>query len=442
MSPNPPSTPLSTSLSGGSPLTSLTTPMSSGRSSSGNYQQHHPQKVAPIQTNTSGPINHVRKKSFTSGPITYATPSELSPRVAQIGSPMSSPYGSPSKYSSSYMSMISPRKTFSSDMPAGQPKDNYRRSETYTALQARVMQSQNNSVTDLESTRDYPMRQQETTVHDQYSLQSAHQDQGYREKHQRESFYAALPNNHQGDHFNGQIADRSLEEPKQLSRNHSRIASPRLQSGIPQARTKSRTSVPVTPSNEQRSRPTPPPRSRSRTPGGGVGVNLQTTMPTPQQPRIPQQYSGEIQSIHRKSAMMVDDPMTSFIQRPDGQYSSSPSTPSTESETPQPMEKTPIPVADITKHLSGLEFKDPTSQMHLQTELQPSTHLRHPSSNSLMTPQRRSIVFDVPNSTGRLNGSGSGAEGISSPYRTRESSSGSKDSSRKRGKVSRLDSAR
>lgn len=440
MSPNPPSTPLSTSLSGSSPLTSLTTPLSSGRSSSGTYQQHHPQKVASIQTNVSGSTTHVRKKSFTSGPITYATPSELSPMVAQIGSPMSSPYGSPSKYSSSYMSMISPRKTFSSDLPAGQPKDNYRRSETYTALQARVMQSQNNSVTDLESTRDYPMRQQETTVPDQYSLQNT-QDQGHREKHQRESFYAALPNNYQGEGFNCQMADRSVEEPKQLSRNHSRIASPRLQSGIPQARTKSRTSVPVTPSNEQRSRPTPPPRSRSRTPGGGAGVNLQTSMSTPQHPRVPQQYSGEIQTVHRKSVMMVDDPMASFVQRSDGQYSSSPSTPSTESETPQPMDKTPVPVADITRHLSGLEFKDPTSHMHLQTELQPSTHLRHPSSNSLMIPQRRSIVFDVPNSTGRLNGSGNGAEGISSSYRTRESSSGSKDSSRKRGKVSRLDGA-
>ncbi|KAG0053988.1 hypothetical protein BGZ83_012157 [Gryganskiella cystojenkinii] len=455
MSPNP-STPLSTSLSGGSPMTSFTTPMSSGRSSSGN----HVQKVVSIQTSgSSGSTPHIRKKSFTSGPITYVTPNELSPMmIPQSGSPMTSPYGSPSKYSSSYMSMISPRKSFASDSPAIQPKDAYRRSESYAALQARVMQSQNNSVTDL----DYSMRQQETmsndgqyantrrTPHDtgaattdirrepwrdqdQYSV-PLHQDQSNREKHKRESSSASIPINYQStEGLNGQ---QSLEEPRYLSRNHSRVSSPRLHTGVPQTRTKSRTSVPVTPSAEQRTRPTPPPRSLSRTPGGGVSV--QSTKPAPQQPQVPQQYSGEIQPFPRKSAMLVDDPMTSFVHRSDGMYSSSPSTPSTESGTPQPIDRIPAPVADLTKHLSDLEFKDQNSQVHLQTELQPNnSHLRHPSSNSLMAPQRRSIAFEVPNSTGRLNGSsGTGVEHLSSSYKTRDSSSsGGKDSSRKRGKT-------
>ena len=148
---------------------------------------------------------------------------------------------------------------------------------------------------------------------------------------------------------------------------------------------------------------------------------------------------------------MVDDPMTSFAQRSDTQHSQSSDSPFSQTGTPQPRvgDTVPVPVADITKHLSGLEFREPGSVIQpLQPDIPSAgTHVRQSTSGSLGSVQRRSIVFDVPNTPNRSHGSGYVTD--SNAYRMKDvgvAISGSKDRhsmfssssqgpSRKRGKV-------
>ncbi|KAF9178943.1 hypothetical protein BGZ50_007356 [Haplosporangium sp. Z 11] len=482
MSPHPPMTPSATSNSNGSPMAAMTSPQNSNRSNSGHQTQKGPSAMP-----SSPSLNTYRKKSFSSVPIPLVVPSELSSMPSQAGSPMASPYGSP-KHSSGYMSMLTARKNTSSEIPAVQPRDLYRRSESYATLQTRAMQSQsaNNSTQDLNSSllsppqvpsRDYQMYAQDSVdsgiqhsypqgtaldpqqpgshaesirdswrEQEQYLLQMQQRDHSTREKHKRESFYAALQNSHQNA---GDYTDGYQSESKRLSKAPSRAASPHMPSGIPQARTKSRSSIPATPTAEQRTRPTPLSRSRSRTPAGSTGVVVQSTIPTPQQPQFPRQYSGEIQPILRKSVVMGDDSMTSFV-RPETQSSSSSLS---QSGTPQPrtVDTIPVPVADITKHLSVLEFREQGSgaaslQSHVDM-LTPTAHLRQSSAGSSGGPHRRSIVFDGHGAHGRANGSSHGID--TGAYRMKDVGivvSGSKDrnsmisssshgSSRKRGKT-------
>ncbi|KAF9932546.1 hypothetical protein BGZ67_004694 [Mortierella alpina] len=489
MSPNPPVTPSTTNTSNGSPMTALTSPQSSGRSSSVLLSQ----KIAPALPSSPSVSSHYRKKSFSSVPIPLLVPSDLSPMPpsqtgSHAGSPVTSPYGSPSKHNLSYMGMLSTRKPSSSEVPIVQPRDLYRRSESFGTLQARTVQthSNNGSSSDLNnsllspsqgSVRDHPMRSRESMENDsrqgtmdsqqqndsqteawrdswreqeQYLMQMQQRDHSTREKHKRESFYAALENSNKSA---GNISNYSgyQDEPRQPSKTHSRAASPHLPTGIPYARTKSRSSIPSTPTAEQRTRPTPPPRSRSRTPAGNNGQSTQPSSRTPQQPQVPQQYSGEIQPILRKSIMMVDDPMTSFAQRSDTHHSQSSDSPFSQTGTPQPRvgEAVPVPVADITKHLSGLEFREPGSVVQPLPADIPSagTHTRQSTSGSLGSAQRRSIVFDVPNTPTRSHASGYVTD--SNAYRMKDvgvAISGSKDRysmfssssqgpSRKRGKT-------
>src|SRR5690606_28555275 len=109
---------------------------------------------------------------------------------------------------------------------------------------------------------------------------------------------------------------------------------------------------------------TPPPRSRSRTPAGSSGRGVQSTMPAPQQPQVPKQYSVELQSILRKSVIMAEDP-TSSAQRADTHRSPASSAPSSKSGTPLPQtaDTIPVPVADMTKHLSTMDIKEPTPKV-------------------------------------------------------------------------------
>ncbi|KAG0277024.1 hypothetical protein BGZ96_003039, partial [Linnemannia gamsii] len=172
--------------------------------------------------------------------------------------------------------------------------------------------------------------------------------------------------------------------------------------------------------------------------------------PTPQHPQVPQQYSAELQPILRKSFLIAEDPMAGFAQRQDNHYSSS-STPNSQedSNASRSGDSIPVPVADLTKHMSGLEFREPGSMGPSQQNemLTPGSHTRQTSSNSMITPSRRSIVFDVPNAPNRSNGVSHGAD--SGVYRMKDVGivvSGAKDrnsmiaantssSSRKRGKT-------
>ncbi|KAF8937960.1 hypothetical protein BGZ47_008787 [Haplosporangium gracile] len=482
MSPNQPMTPSTTSASNDSPMTALTSPQSSGRSSSG---------LQPLKTtvnlHSSPSTTYYRKKSFNSGSLPIPLSSELSPLPSQTGSPVTSPYGSPSKHGSSYMTMLSARKTSNpTEIPIVSPRDLFRRSESFSAFKPRTIQSHNNSATDLNNNsgnsftahwnapaRDDPMEGDSLTAtvdsQSAYQPQDEHtiegrgrkswreQDQyisqgsSTREKHKRESFYATLQNNHQdGANNNGNHSSGFYQDDSKYQKANVRVSSPHLPSGIPQARNKSRSSIPSTPTAEHRTRRTPPPRSRSRTPGGNtVGTNQMAT-PTPQHPQVPQQYSAEIQPIFRKSMSIVDDPMTGFVQRHDNHYSSS-STPNSQedSNASRSGDSIPVPVADLTKHMSGLEFREPGSMGPPQQGemLTPGAHTRQASSNSMTGPNRRSVVFDVSNAPNRSNGTGQGVD--SGAYRMKDVGivvSGPKDrhsmiaantsgSSRKRGKT-------
>ncbi|KAF8923114.1 hypothetical protein BGZ58_003340 [Dissophora ornata] len=361
-------------------------------------------------------------------------------------SPLTTPYGSPSKVSANYISMLTARKNSNSSemMPTFNPRDLYRRSESYSTLQARAIMNHNNSSTDLNSSlllppaqnnnnttssRDYPMYSSESVEvvddPDQYLLQVQPRSRGnsssHREKHKRESFYAALQQNNVSQDEIKKPSKSRTASPHIANNNNNSSNSNSSSSGIPQARTKSRGSMPTTPSGVDSSRITrptqTPPRSGSRTPAG-AGTNFQgSTMAPP----LPRQYSsGEIQPILRKSAvtatMMMDDTMTSFVQqRSDTQQSSPSSTPSNQSGEYHHLSRTggdgvPVPVADITKHLSGLEFKEQNSlavpvQMDMPTS--GGTHLRYSSSGSgggVAGPHRRSIAFDAASSSGRSEG--------------------------------------
>ncbi|KAG0210102.1 hypothetical protein BGX33_005132 [Mortierella sp. NVP41] len=479
MSPNPPMTPSTTSASNDSPMTTLTSPHSSGRSSSG----LQPLK-ATSNLHSSPSSTQYRKKSFNSGPLPIPINSELSPLPSQTASPITSPYGSPSKHGSSYMTMLSARKPSSgADMPIVSPRDLYRRSESFSAFKPRTTQSHNSSATDLNNnsfttswntpSRDDPMegehlsaavdsqsihQPQDTYTSEDQTLsrhaswreqeQYVSQSSTTREKHKRESLYAALQNDHQGGNSNHSSA--VYQEETKHQQVNARASSPHPPVGIPQVRNKSRSSIPSTPTTEHRARPTPPPRSRSRTPGGNTVGSNQMATPTPQHPQVPQQYSAEIHATLRKSMLFVDDPMTSFVQRQDIHCSSS-STPNSQEElnSSRSGDSIPVPVADLTKHMSVLEFREPGAMGPPQQNdmLTPGSHTRQSSSNSMTTPSRRSIVFDISNAPNRSNGTGQGVD--SGAYRMKDVGivvSGPKDrnsmfatnsssSSRKRGKT-------
>lgn len=453
MSPNLPVTPSTASRSNES--LALMSP-SSGRSSGGHG---HGQKFVPVPASPSNGSHH-RKKSFSSGPISLTIPTSTPKPLTGV-----SPYGSPSN--NTHMNHLSPRKNTSSETISHNPRDSYRRSESYSAVQARSS-VQNNSNYALDGvdygisnpSRDYAMRSRDSLILDkdayptdtqmhrvpqdaipgaqaeskrdswreqeQYLLQLQQRDHNKREKHKRESFYAALQNATLDVN-----ADLQEEEPRRVIKSLSRAASPHLPNGIPLTRTKSRGTQPTTPTTDSRTKPTPPPRSRSRTPGG-PGTST-TSVPTPQQPQVPQQYSAEIQPLRR--SMMVDEPPGT--RRADIFRSPSASTPSSLSETPLPPTDTfPLPVADITKHLSGLEFKE-QGMSNLDVPA-PAVHLRQPSSSSMTSSvpvHRRSLVFDLTGSQGR-----SGEHG----YRSKDAKdrnsmvTGSQSSARKRGKVNRI----
>lgn len=454
MSPNLPVTPSTASRSNES--LALMSP-SSGRSSGG-HGHGHGHKFVPVPASPSNGSHH-RKKSFSSGPVSLAIPTSTPKPLTGA-----SPYGSPSN--STYINHLSPRKNASSEAIAHNPRDGYRRSESYSAVQARSSVQNANYALDgadygfSNSSRDYPMRSRDSLILDkdayptdtqmhrvpqdaipgaqteskrdswgeqeQYLLHLQQRDHNKREKHKRESFYAALQN----ATFDLN-ADLQEEEPRRVIKSMSRAASPYLPNGIPLTRTKSRGTQP-TPTTDSRTKPTPPPRSRSRTPGG-PGTSA-TSVPTPQQPQVPQQYSAEIQPILRRS-MMVDEPPGA--RRQDIFRSPSTSTPSSQSETPLPPTDTfPLPVADITKHLSGLEFKE-QGMSNLDVPA-PAVHLRQPSSSSLTASvpvHRKSLVFDLNGSQGRSGEHGHRSKDAKDRHSMISSSQGS---ARKRGKVNRI----
>ncbi|KAG0030073.1 hypothetical protein BGZ81_003115 [Podila clonocystis] len=335
MSPNPPMTPSSMSNSEGSPMTALTSPLSSGRSSTGQYSQYH---KAATQIPPSPAMNdHYRSKSYSSGPIPLTIPLESSPKESSPPSP----YGSPSKPQSNRGSITPSRKA--------------------------------------------------------------------RAKQKRESFYAAFQNSaaaasttNNSSSGNNSNSSVNNEEAKPL-KSQSRAASPHLPSGIPQLRTKSRSGVLSTPTADLKGRPTPPPRSRSRTPAGSAGTGV--SAPVSQHPQVPQQYSGELQSILRKSVVIQDEP--SAIPSTSPHRSPGSSTPNSKSGTPLPQtaDTIPVPITDISKHLSGLELKD-QARLTPASVVEPTpVTLRQQPSNSGSS-HRRSIVFDIPKTPGRVNGSG------------------------------------
>lgn len=408
MSPNPPMTPSSMSNSEGSPMTALTSPLSSGRSSTGQYSQYH---KAASQIPPSPANDHYRSKSYSSGPIPLTIPLESSPKES---SPAPSPYGSPSKPQSNRGSVTPSRK-----MNTDTPRDHYRRSESYSTLQARSNFA-NTSNTSIEpnalrqdidpSSVDQGNRRDSWREQEQFLLQLQQRDHQARAKQKRESFYAAFQNaantpttttntNNNGSSGNNSNSSVNNEEPKGL-KSQSRAASPHLPSGIPQLRTRSRSGVPSTPT-DLRGRPTPPPRSRSRTPAGSAGAGV--SAPVSQQPQVPQQYSGELQSILRKSVVILDEPS---VVPTSPHRSPASSTPNSKSGTPLPQtaDTIPVPIADISKHLSGLDLKE-----HARTpsavEPTPSITLRQQTSN-LTSSHRRSIVFDIPKAPVRMNGNG------------------------------------
>ncbi|KAF9570003.1 hypothetical protein EC968_002362 [Mortierella alpina] len=431
MSPNPPMTPSSMSTSEGSPMTAVTSPLSSGRSSSGLYSQY--QKPSAQAPPSPASHSHHRSKSYSSGPIPLTIPLESSPKSAGRGS-----NDAVSKHHSTHGSLTPSRKTATAESTA-QPRDLYRRSESYSALQSRPQPSTTHPVpppsggleahsrtSSLTSTQQQdtsldagtnadqtPNKRDSWREQEQYLLQLQQRDHQTRAKLKRESFYAAFQNNNSGSGSNNNMGG-SQEESKRHSRTPSRPASPHLPSGIPQLRTKSRSGVLSTPTADYKGRPTPPPRSRSRTPAGSAAGVISTTNSAPQQPQVPQQYSGELQSILRKSVIVSEDAAVPS-QRPESHHRSpSSSTPSSKSGTPLPQtaDTIPVPVADMTKHMSALDLKEVAPKVALAPVEQPLpvvTPRQAPSTN-LSNSHRRSIVFDIPNAPVRANGTVHGAE--------------------------------
>ncbi|KAG0244594.1 hypothetical protein BGX31_008858 [Mortierella sp. GBA43] len=362
-----------------------------------------------------------------------------------------------SKHQSTHSSFTVPRKTTTSEA-LGYSREQYRRSENYN-----THQKSNSSTLDVASgaypTSTGPSQEAnarspayiENNVHsngvhgadhttnkrdswreqEQFLIKMQQMDVQSRAK-KRESVHSAFPNG------NG-------EESRRSSKTHSRPPSPHLPSGIPPPRTKSRSGIPTTPTAEYKGRPTPPPRSRSRTPAGSSG---QTSEPTPQPPQVPRQYSGEYSSSLRKSLIMTED---SPLQRQDHHRSPVSSTPNSKSGTPLPLtaDTVPVPIANMTKHLSTLDLKDSGSKMSEPPVSAPAVTSRQ-SSGTVSNSNRRSIVFDIPNtpsrsngnseaSTGRMKDVGVAASSIRESLRERSSTianSASQSSSiRKRGKV-------
>ncbi|KAG0334037.1 hypothetical protein BG004_000579 [Podila humilis] len=462
MSPTTPVTPSSASRSNES-LSVLT--HSQGAVRGGNYHVYDFIPPAPASPSNG---SHQRKKSFTSGPIPSSIPTDTIPKSA------TSPYSSPPNIQPNFMSHMSPRRNASSEaISQHNPRDNYRRSESFSTVQARSHHSQRSgdSTTDVAETasqlpsgQEYAMRsgylplnsqapatdpqapiaqidikRESWKDQDHFLLQLQQRDHSKREKHKRESFYAALQSNPDDTVSSGDLQQE--EEHRRIFKSLSRTASPLFSSNIPFMRTKSRGTQPTTPTADSKARPTPPPRSRSRTPGGGGITSSQPKAPTPQQPQVPQQYSAEMQPIGRRSVMQVDDAQPSS-SRADTLRSASRSTPSTQSGTPTPpsVDTYPVPVADITKHLSGLEFKEQSHMSSTLDVLTPTVHQRQPSSNSMTTSMpvhRRSLVFDLSNSPGRLNGMDQGGQKHRDNAKDRHSmvSNNAQSSSRKRGKT-------
>ncbi|KAF9541985.1 hypothetical protein EC957_002487 [Mortierella hygrophila] len=455
-------TPSSISNSDGSPLTNLTSPVSSGRSSSGQHVQY--QKSTLQAPPSPAPHAHYRSKSYSSGPIPLTLPMESSPKVAERSSPSTPAQDWPStKHHSSYGNLTS-RKTASDSLTPS--RDQYRRSESYSTLQARSSQSSSQNISSEPTLPPYPSsptvpamdmltrssaygeiqsqgaaadgssgnesglsRRDSWREQEQFLLQLQQRDHQTRAKHKRESFYAAFQNASNGNSNGGSAVNNNSsvsgnsgsagnangstnhEEPRQPTKSISRAASPHLPSGIPQLRTKSRSGIPSTPTADLRGRPTPPPRSRSRTPAGSSASGIQTPGMTPQQPQMPQQYSGELQSILRKSVILADETAAPIVQRADPHRSPVSSTPSSKSGTPLPQtaDTIPVPVADITKHLSVMDMKEtPAPKVILATTEPPpppapvAAPRQPPSSNAS---HRRSIIFDIPNAPVRTNGS-------------------------------------
>ncbi|KAF9189561.1 hypothetical protein BGZ51_009456 [Haplosporangium sp. Z 767] len=443
VSPIPSTTPSSISNSDSSPMTTLTSPFSSGRSSSGQYPQH--QKSASQAPESAASHAHNRNKSYSSGPIPLTLPMDSSVKSAERGSPATTSYESVPKHYSTLGSVAPSRKSMVADIPSQpQPRDLYRRSESYSTLQTRTIQNGHTSTVgpsppssgglqessartsaymDTQAQRtsgDAPAAVDQTQnrrdswrEQEQYLLQLQQRDHQTRGKSKRESFYAAFQNNNNTSSRSNSNNSVNQEDSKQSSKTHSRAASPHLPSGIPQLRTKSRSGAASTPTAEYKGRPTPPPRSRSRTPAGSSGSGVQAAMPAPQQPQVPKQYSGELQSILRKSVIMTEDPASS-IQRSDAHRSSASSTPSSKSGTPLPQtaDTIPVPVADMTKHLSIMDIKDPSPKVVLAPTEAPAPTVtpRQTSSNNLTNSNRRSIVFDLPNTHARANGHVTGTE--------------------------------
>ncbi|KAF9947266.1 hypothetical protein BGZ72_010736 [Mortierella alpina] len=431
MSPNPPMTPSSLSTSEGSPLTAVTSPLSSGRSSSGLYSQY--QKPSAQAPPSPASHSHYRSKSYSSGPIPLTIPLESSPKSAGRGS-----NDAVSKHHSTHGSLTPSRKINTTETTT-QPRDLYRRSESYSTIQSRTQPSSSHPVpssggaldahsrtsslasTQLQDTSldagnnadQTPNKRDSWREQEQYLLQLQQRDHQTRAKLKRESFYAAFQNNNSGSGSNNNV-NGGQEESKHHSRTPSRPASPHLPSGIPQLRTKSRSGVLSTPTADYKGRPTPPPRSRSRTPAGSAGGVQPMTNSTPQQPQVPQQYSGELQSILRKSVIVSED-AAAPSQRPDSHHRSpSSSAPSSKSGTPLPQtaDTIPVPVADMTKHMSALDLKEVAPKVVLAPVEQPLptvTPRQAPTTNSSNS-HRRSIVFDIPNTPVRTNGVAHGAE--------------------------------
>ncbi|KAF9333492.1 hypothetical protein BGZ91_011240 [Linnemannia elongata] len=420
MSPNPPMTPSSISNSDGSPLTNLTSPVSSGRSSSGQHIQY--QKSVLQAPPSPAPHAHYRSKSYSSGPIPLTLPMESSPKAAERASPSTPAQDWPStKHHSSYAN-LTPKKTASDSLTPS--REQYRRSESYSTLQARSQSSSQNISSEptlppypssptvptmdmLTRSSAYGEIQSQGTAADgssgnesglsrrdswreqeQFLLQLQQRDHQTRAKHKRESFYAAFQNASNANSNGGSAVN-----------NSSSVNGNSGGAGNANA--------------DLRGRPTPPPRSRSRTPAGSSGSGIQTPGMTPQQPQMPQQYSGELQSILRKSVIIADDTAAPIVQRADPHRSPGSSTPSSKSGTPLPQtaDTIPVPVADITKHLSVMDLKEiPAPKVILATTEPPPPPApvvapRQPSSSNLNASHRRSIIFDIPNAPVRTNGS-------------------------------------
>ncbi|KAG0090087.1 hypothetical protein BGZ93_009502 [Podila epicladia] len=440
-------TPSSMSNSEGSPMTALTSPLSSGRSSTGQYSQYH---KAATQIPPSPAMNdHYRSKSYSSGPIPLTIPLESSPKETSPPSP----YGSPSKPQSNRGSITPSRK-----VNADTPRDHYRRSESYSTLQTRSSFANTSSSMEPNTLRqdtdpssiDQGNRRDSWREQEQFLLQLQQRDHQARAKQKRESFYAAFQNsaattttnnNNNGSSGNNSNSSVNNEEPKGL-KSQSRAASPHLPSGIPQLRTKSRSGVLSTPTADLKGRPTPPPRSRSRTPAGSGGTGV--SAPVSQHPQVPQQYSGELQSILRKSVVIQDEPLAIPATSPHRSPASS--TPNSKSGTPLPQtaDTIPVPITDISKHLSGLDLKD-QARLTPASAVEPTpVTLRQQPSNPGNS-HRRSIVFDIPKTPARVNASGTenhvvkmkdvGVMVSGAKERTSIFSSATQSTTRKRGKT-------